>query len=163
MIARSPLVIKNGTEYFSSVIRRHEEWGIETLDLLNPPRRFWSDQSLTIPSVEPGVDARRVKDWPTPVDLLNLLPENDNWASQSKRSVARLLAHFLFAEDPQRRLDVRAVETLAHQISLVRHVLDNESLSRVLIADEVGLGKTVEAGLIIKELLQQRPGLRVLY
>jgi len=163
MIARSPLVIKNGAEYFASVIRRQEEWGIETLDLLNAPRRFWSDESVTRPSVEPGVDARRVRDWPTPVDLLNSLPESDNWATQSRRSIARLWAHFLLAEDPQRRLDVRAVETLAHQVSLVRHVLENERLSRVLIADEVGLGKTVEAGLIIKELLEQRPGLRVLY
>jgi type I site-specific restriction endonuclease len=163
MIARSPLVIKSGAEYVSSVIRRQEEWGIETLDLLNAPRRFWSDESVTVPSVEPGVDARRVREWPTPIDLLSSLPEGDNWAAQSRRSIARLCAHFLLAEDPQRRLDARAVETLAHQVSLVRHVLENERLSRVLIADEVGLGKTVEAGLIIKELLEQRPGLQILY
>jgi hypothetical protein len=31
MMARSPLVIKNGAECASSVIRRQEEWGIETL------------------------------------------------------------------------------------------------------------------------------------
>ncbi|MBX3245557.1 MAG: DEAD/DEAH box helicase [Myxococcales bacterium] len=32
-----------------------------------------------------------------------------------------------------------------------------------MIADEVGLGKTVEVGLILKELLDAEPGLRVLY
>ena len=163
MISRSPLVVRNGAPYSSSIIRRQEEWGIETLDLLNPPRRFWSDETINAPTVEPGIDARRVDDWPTPSDLLVSLPDGDNWSAQSRRSIARLWTHFLLSEDPQRRLDARAVQTLAHQISLVRHVLDNESLSRVLIADEVGLGKTVEAGLIIKELLEQRPGLRVLY
>src|SRR5204863_536616 len=140
-------------------VRRQEEWGIQTLDLVNPPRRLWSDQTVVIPAVDPGVDAKRVRNLPTPVDLLESLPDGDNWTSQSRRSIARLWAHFLICEDPQRRLDARAVQTLAHQVSLVRHVLDNERLSRVFIADEVGLGKTIEAGLIIKELLEQRPGL----
>ena len=67
------------------------------------------------------------------------------------------------AEDPQRRLDARQVNTLAHQVSLVRHVLDKPALKRVLIADEVGLGKTVEVGLLIQELLATNPRLRVLY
>lgn len=52
--------------------------------------------------------------------------------------------------------------TLAHQASVTRHVLETP-LARALIADEVGLGKTVEAGLIAKALLDQRPNLRVLY
>ena len=34
--------------------------------------------------------------------------------------------------------------------------------SRVLIADEVGLGKTVQAGLVISEILMRRPDARVL-
>ena len=57
----------------------------------------------------------------------------------SRRSLARLHAYFLVIEDPQRRLDKREVETLAHQVSLVRHILESERLNRVLIADEVGL------------------------
>jgi superfamily II DNA or RNA helicase len=81
----------------------------------------------------------------------------------SRRSIARLHAYFLAVEDPQRRLDIREVETLAHQVSLVRHILETERLKRVLIADEVGLGKTIEAGLLLKALLAQRPTLRVLY
>jgi superfamily II DNA or RNA helicase len=81
----------------------------------------------------------------------------------TRRSVARLRAFFLLAEDPQRRLDARPVNTLAHQVSLVQHILQSSNLRRVLIADEVGLGKTVEAGLLIQELIAQAPGLRVLY
>ncbi len=81
----------------------------------------------------------------------------------TKRSLARFEAFFLGSEDPQRRLDAREVVTLAHQVSLVRHILDNPGRRRVLIGDEVGLGKTVVAGLIIQELLDANPGLRVLY
>ena len=45
----------------------------------------------------------------------------------------------------------------------MRHVLQNPNLDRVLIADEVGLGKTIEAGLILGDLLEREPQLRVLY
>lgn len=146
-----------------AILRRQEEWGIVTLDLVAPPRRLLGADGSNMPTVEPGVDARRVQRLPSPATLLGNLPEDDTWTAQSKRSIARFWANFLICEDPQRRLDAREVSTLAHQVSLVRHVLDNPHLRRVLIADEVGLGKTVEAGLIIKELLETRPQLRVLY
>lgn len=41
---------------------------------------------------------------------------------------------------------------LPHQVQAALHVVDSVR-PRVLIADEVGLGKTIEAGLILKELL----------
>jgi len=110
-----------------------------------------------------GRDVRQVERIPSPVDLLTSLPPNDNWTAMARRSIARLAAWFLIAEDPQRRLDAQAVVTLAHQASLVRHVFSEPHLDRVLIADEVGLGKTIEAALIIKELLAAQPALRVLY
>jgi superfamily II DNA or RNA helicase len=148
----------------AAVIRQTEDdWGLRTLDLIRPPSRFWADSHVPRPAVEPGVDARRTKPVPTPGTLLASLPAGENWGSVGKRSLSRLFAHFLLAEDPQRRLDARPVNTLAHQMSLVRHILDSAHLQRVLIADEVGLGKTVEAALVIQELLTKRPGLRVLY
>jgi SNF2 family DNA or RNA helicase len=110
------------------------------------------------------VDGRRLRALATPTELLTLpLPEGDNWPAHTRRTVARLFAWFLVSEDPQRRLEGREVQTLAHQASLVRHVLDSPTLTRVLIAEEVGLGKTIEAGLIVSELLEKQPGLRVLY
>lgn len=100
---------------------------------------------------------------PLPPSLISALPAGGNWSAQTRRSLARLFAHYPICEDPQRRIDARAAITLSHQVSLMRHILDHEHLRRVLIADEVGLGKTVEAGLFIQELLALNAGLRVLH
>lgn len=157
------LFARDGYPYPSTLLHEKEEWGLRSIDVVNPTRRFFADLDVNVPVVEPGIDAARLSPLPTPAQLLTSLPPDDNWSAQSKRSVGRLQAHFLICEDPQRRMDAREVETLAHQVSLVRHIQEAEHLRRVLIADEVGLGKTVEVGLLIKELLEQRPGLRVLY
>ena len=46
------------------------------------------------------------------------------------------------------------VEPLLHQIETVRKVL-KQFRGRVLLADEVGLGKTIEAGMVLKEYAQR--------
>jgi ATP-dependent helicase HepA len=50
---------------------------------------------------------------------------------------------------------------LPHQLLVARRALDDRQV-RFLLADEVGLGKTIEAGLIIQSLLAIKPTLRVL-
>ena len=144
------------------VLREREDWGVKIYDLVPPPRRLWADQSLP-PALRMEIDPYQTQPVPSPAEALIGPMEKDSWTVSSRRSLARLEALALIAEDPQRRLDAREVVTLAHQVSLVRHILDHARLRRVLIADEVGLGKTVEAALIVKELLAASPGLRVLY
>lgn len=53
------------------------------------------------------------------------------------------------------------IELLPHQASVVGTVID-DARWRYILADEVGLGKTVEAGVIAHELLSARPTARVL-
>ncbi len=53
------------------------------------------------------------------------------------------------------------IQTLNHQVRTALHVLNNFS-HRALLADEVGLGKTIEAGMIIKELLLRKMVKKVL-
>jgi superfamily II DNA or RNA helicase len=50
-----------------------------------------------------------------------------------------------------------------HQSALLQFLTEGRDSSRVLIADEVGLGKTVEAGLLIRHLLRQSLRTRILY
>jgi ATP-dependent helicase HepA len=48
------------------------------------------------------------------------------------------------------------IEMAAHQVAAVRRVL-TDPVQRYLLADEVGLGKTIEAGLIIRQHLIDNP------
>jgi superfamily II DNA or RNA helicase len=79
-----------------------------------------------------------------------------------QQAVARL-AHLIASSDdvrlPSAAIDARA-EILPHQLEPVMAVIAGRS--RLLIADEVGLGKTVQAGLVIAELLRRDPVRRVL-
>lgn len=156
-----PLIVSYNGQ-FRGVIRAQEDFGFKTFDLLAPPRRLLGSDS-TLPLVEAQVDGRRVQPFPTPAVLLQTNPEAESWMSLTQRTMSRLFAAFLVAEDPQRRLDAGKATTLMHQVSLVQHILEHQNLRKVLIADEVGLGKTIEAGLLIKRLVEQRPELRVLY
>jgi len=146
-----------------TILRKVDDWGITSYDLIGLPRRLWADQPGNRPIFRPNVDPIQTSSLPTPASILASLPASDNWSAQSKRSLARLWALTLIAEDPQRRMDARDVVTLAHQVSLVRHIADQTGFRRVLIGDEVGLGKTVEAGLLIHELIDTNPGIRILY
>lgn len=51
-------------------------------------------------------------------------------------------------------LDEISVEHYEHQLDAARRAL-RDMRGRVLLADEVGLGKTIEAGIIMKELIQR--------
>lgn len=146
-----------------SLMREVDDFGIATLDLARPPARFWSDGEALPNAVEPFVDKAHARVIASPAQILSHGPEQETWRSQSGRSVAKLMSWFLVCEDPQARLLAQDVVTLAHQASVVRHILQTQALDRVLLADEVGLGKTIEAGLILRELITQQPGLRVLY
>ena len=53
------------------------------------------------------------------------------------------------------------IELAPHQVAAVRRVL-TDPVQRYLLADEVGLGKTIEAGLIVRQHLIDNPETRVL-
>lgn len=54
-----------------------------------------------------------------------------------------------------------SVELHRHQLEVVRRVSQDET-KRYLLADEVGLGKTVEAAALVSQLLRRKPDARVL-
>ena len=64
--------------------------------------------------------------------------------------------------DPQLAVSVSQVDPLPHQIEAVYHYVLNSPRIRFLIADDPGAGKTIMAGLILKELEYRRLVRRVL-
>ena len=59
-------------------------------------------------------------------------------------------------------LDANTIKELPHQIDVALRVLRRPLAGRAILADEVGLGKTIEAGLILKELTIRGLARRVL-
>ena len=52
------------------------------------------------------------------------------------------------------------IELEPHQVEVVRRVLQ-DPVKRYLLADEVGLGKTIEAGVLIRQYVQDDPDHRI--
>ncbi|MGA3038957.1 MAG: helicase-related protein [Vulcanimicrobiaceae bacterium] len=75
----------------------------------------------------------------------------------------RLRALWLYTENRSGQLNNDPVLPFRHQAALLQFLTAASAPSRVLVADEVGLGKTVEAGLLIREMLRAAPQSRILY
>ncbi|MEO7998542.1 MAG: SNF2-related protein, partial [Gemmatimonadaceae bacterium] len=59
-------------------------------------------------------------------------------------------------------LDMNRIEELPHQIRVAQQVLQAPMHGRAILADEVGLGKTIEASIILKELAVRGLAQRIL-
>lgn len=73
----------------------------------------------------------------------------------------RQLAYQLPLENYGGELSNSKTDLLPHQI-LLTHQIISARRRKFLIADEVGLGKTIEVGMIIKELLSRGEAKRIL-
>lgn len=125
---------------------------ISPVDPEHRPARIRPDQSL---------EEYRPVPWDTPADQL---AEADVAVfSNSKNHFLRLAAYWLQVENRQGQLDSLPVLQLRHQTSLVEYLSRSNAPRRMLIADEVGLGKTVEMGLLLERLRAANQKLRVLY
>ncbi len=89
-----------------------------------------------------------------------LVGKTDSNDAYELRQLALKKQHELTTADYQGLLGARTM-LLPHQLYIAKEVSDREA-PRVLLADEVGLGKTIEAGLIIHRLLLQERIKRVL-
>lgn len=77
--------------------------------------------------------------------------ENQYWHERRHRFTANLLEQRAAASGLGSLLS-SAIRFVPHQIEVARRVLQ-DPLQRYLLADEVGMGKTIEAGLIIRQFL----------
>ena len=107
------------------------------------------------------VDAVKPESWDTPA--AQLVRKGVEAVSNSTEHFRRLAAYWLQAENRQGQLDSLPVLQLRHQTSLVEYLSRPDAPREMLIADEVGLGKTIEMGLLLERLKAAKPDLRVLY
>lgn len=107
------------------------------------------------------IDSAEPIPWQTPA--VQLAARSLPSAGGAKNHFRRLCAYWLQAENRQGQLDNIPVLPLRHQASLVEYLMRRDTPTRMLIGDEVGLGKTVEVGLLIERLQSANPDLRILY
>lgn len=109
---------------------------------------LWGRCSFEV--ISPG----RAPQW---IPAEGLLPAADRpWVSQdlSWRCAAMRAGHLMARGEPV-ALARGALDPLPHQLSVLDRALSMDPV-RLLLADEVGLGKTIEAGLIYTELKARR-------
>ena len=107
------------------------------------------------------VDSIEPQPWKPPA--IQVAEANLSAIKYTKEHFWQLAAHWLQAENRQGQLDSLPVLQLRHQTSLVEYLSRPDAPREVLIADEVGLGKTVELGLLLARLRAADPKLRILY
>ncbi len=86
-------------------------------------------------------------------------PESADWFEL--RAAAERLA-LIPGFDTLVTLNANSIEELPHQIDVALRALRPPMRGRALLADEVGLGKTIEAGIILKELAVRGLAKRIL-
>lgn len=123
------------------VIETQQIWGTTTC-------RFWVPSANTV----------AVGDAPscTPLDQAPPLEKDEVTA---RAAAGRILDHL--AKTPLLAPLFSPVTPLPHQVAALARACSRDPV-RCLLADEVGLGKTIEAGLIIKELTLRNRAARIL-
>jgi ATP-dependent helicase HepA len=105
-----------------------------------------------------------LRPWSSPDDPCEVLASGGaetQFLHDRRQAAMRPLTRLRSAAQGFTSLISAGIELAPHQIAAVRRVL-SDPIQRYLLADEVGLGKTIEAGLIIRQHLIDDPAKKVL-
>lgn len=116
--------------------------------------RFPNSQSRLIASDDLQVRCRLPITEPTD-HLASQVNETAFWHPARSEFVQHLLQQHQISRDLTALLS-SSIEIVAHQASVIHRVL-TDPFQRYLLADEVGLGKTIEAGVLIKQFTLDEP------
>ena len=151
----------------SRIIARDEEWLVRRVDLISPDAHL-----LTVTGLSPLVRNReatfidRIEELDEPIQLVDpktTMPVHD---SSPYYRDTRLFLEALLRQSvpPDTRLTLGhrgAMDLLPYQLDPARLALQ-QPRQRILIADAVGLGKTIECGILLTEMIRRGRGRRIL-
>ena len=105
-----------------------------------------------------------LRPWNVPDDPMEVLAGGGGESQMlhdARLPARRTLIELKSAAQSMTALLSAGVELVPHQVAAVRRIL-SDPVQRYLLADEVGLGKTIEAGLVIRQRLIDDPSTEVL-
>ena len=121
--------------------------------------RFPNGQQVDLP--ESRLYVRCLDAFADPAEILAAgCAETQFFADRRRRALRRMRA-LRSASQGLTGLVSASIEIVPHQAAAARRVLQ-DSVQRYLLADEVGLGKTIEAGIVIRQTLIDDPSRKVL-
>jgi len=115
---------------------------------------FPDQRSEWIP--EAAIFVRSARNAADPTDTLVLKGHETAFFHASRQRLRRALLAQRAASHGFTALTSAKIELFPHQVEAIRRVLE-DPIERYLLADEVGLGKTVEAGVLIRQYLLDEP------
>ncbi len=156
--------VKENTRQKINIGERVKVYGLEHLGTGEVLRVRESGGIYQVDVVFDYVDGRRLEtvsiDKLEPVpDLFQRLSEGD--VDSPLDFFLKQLAYQLPLSNAGGELSNSRTDLLPHQILLTRDIVESQR-RRFLVADEVGLGKTIETGLIIRELFARKEAERIL-
>ncbi|MBZ9803383.1 protein DpdE [Mesorhizobium sp. ES1-6] len=105
-----------------------------------------------------------VRPWSVPDDPADILAAGgaeSQFLHDRRQGAVMQLLNLRSAAQGLTSLVSAGIDLVPHQVAAVRRVL-SDPIQRYLLADEVGLGKTIEAGLIIRQHLIDNPDTEIL-
>lgn len=90
--------------------------------------------------------------FPNPADVLSILGQETAFFYSRRAAFLETLMEQRSVAKGMTGLISSNIELLPHQVEVIRRVLE-DPIPRYLLADEVGLGKTIEAGVILRQML----------
>lgn len=146
------------------IIVRGEEWivkRVETNSLGNQ-----TIQAVGISSLVKDYESRFMTDIEKGIEIVDpakvkLIPDDSAFFQKSKLYIESHLRQKIPTDTKIHIGDKAAMDLLPYQLEPAQMAL-NRTRQRILIADTVGLGKTLEAGILMSELIVRGKGKRIL-